>query len=318
MYRVFLNMFVVVYSWYVVHDTMITHGGIMMNLLEFHKQIKGYTQNKQPGIQKEMNPQPITEMEGYKNGGKLTGKVALITGGDSGIGCSVAMLFAREGANVAIGYYDEHEDAQKVVDDLKRIGVKAKAYAHDLKVVSDAQALIDKVVKDFGGLNILVNNGGVQFPQDSFQEITPEQVKETFETNIFGMMFLSQAAAPHLADGDAIINTTSVTAYRGSAHLIDYSATKGAIVAFTRSLAESLIERGVRVNAVAPGPIYTPLIPATFSEEKVAHQGGETPMGRRGQPAELAPSYVFLASYADSSYITGQVIHVNGGDYITS
>ncbi|WP_210129326.1 SDR family oxidoreductase [Staphylococcus sp. GDX8P66P] len=289
-----------------------------MNLSEFHKQIKGYTQNKQPGIQKDMDPQPITEMEGYKSGGKLTGKVALITGGDSGIGRSVAMLFAKEGANVAIGYYDEHEDAQKVVDDLREIGVKAKAYAHDLKVVSESQKLIDQVVKDFDGLNILVNNGGVQFPQDSFQEITPEHVKETFETNIFGMMFLSQAAAPHLKNGDAIINTTSVTAYRGSAHLIDYSATKGAIVAFTRSLATSLIEQGVRVNAVAPGPIYTPLIPATFSDEKVAHQGGETPMGRRGQPAELAPSYVFLASYADSSYITGQVIHVNGGDYITS
>ncbi|MEQ6960481.1 SDR family oxidoreductase [Staphylococcus arlettae] len=289
-----------------------------MNLLEFHKQIKGYTQNKQPGIQKDMDPQPITEMEGYKSGGKLTGKVALITGGDSGIGRSVAMLFAKEGANVAIGYYDEHEDAQKVVDDLREVGVKAKAYAHDLKVVSESQKLIDQVVKDFDGLNILVNNGGVQFPQDSFQEITPEQVKETFETNIFGMMFLSQAAAPHLKKGDAIINTTSVTAYRGSAHLIDYSATKGAIVAFTRSLATSLIEQGVRVNAVAPGPIYTPLIPATFSDEKVANQGGETPMGRRGQPAELAPSYVFLASYADSSYITGQVIHVNGGDYITS
>ena len=169
------------------------------------------------------------------------------------------------------------------MDDLKRIGVKAKAYAHDLKVVSDAQALIDKVVKDFGGLNILVNNGGVQFPQDSFQEITPEQVKETFETNIFGMMFYLKQQR-HLADGDAIINTTSVTAYRGSAHLIDYSATKGAIVAFTRSLAESLIERGVRVNAVAPGPIYTPLIPATFSEEKVAHQVEKRQWGVEDNP----------------------------------
>ena len=167
-------------------------------------------------------------------------------------------------------------------------------------------------------MNILVNNGGVQFPQDHFEDITPEQIKESFETNIFGMMFLSQAAVSHLKEGDAIINTTSVTAYRGSAHLIDYSATKGAIVAFTRSLATTLMSKGIRVNAVAPGPIYTPLIPATFSEDKVENQGGETPMERRGQPAELAPSYVFLASYADSSYITGQVIHVNGGDYITS
>jgi len=289
-----------------------------MNLTEFHTQIKGYTQDRQPGIQKDMNPQPITEMEGYKSAGKLQGKVALITGGDSGIGRSIAMLYAREGAQVAIGYYDEHEDAEAVVNAIEAIGVTAKAYAHDLKSVDDSQKLIKQVVEDFGGLNILVNNGGVQFPQDHFEDITPEQIKATFETNIFGMMFLSQAAVPHLNEGDTIINTTSVTAYRGSAHLIDYSATKGAIVSFTRSLATTLSARGIRVNAVAPGPIYTPLIPATFSEDKVEHQGGETPMGRRGQPAELAPSYVFLASYADSSYITGQVIHVSGGDYITS
>ncbi|ASE58462.1 SDR family oxidoreductase [Staphylococcus saprophyticus] len=289
-----------------------------MNLLEFHKQIKGYTQDRQPGIQKDMNPQPITEMESYKSGGKLKGKVALITGGDSGIGRAIAVLYAKEGANVAIGYYDEHEDAEAVVEQISSLGVTAKAYAHDLKKVEDSQKLIEKVVADFGELNILVNNGGVQFPQDHFEDIAPEQIKETFETNIFGMMFLSQAAVPHLKEGDAIINTTSVTAYRGSAHLIDYSATKGAIVAFTRSLATTLMSKGIRVNAVAPGPIYTPLILATFSEDKVENQGGETPMERRGQPAELAPSYVFLASYADSSYITGQVIHVNGGDYITS
>ncbi|KIJ87990.1 MULTISPECIES: SDR family oxidoreductase [Staphylococcus] len=289
-----------------------------MNLLEFHKQIKGYTQDRQPGIQKDMNPQPITEMESYHSGGKLKGKVALITGGDSGIGRAIAVLYAKEGANVAIGYYDEYEDAEAVVEQISSLGVTAKAYAHDLKKVEDSQKLIEKVIADFGELNILVNNGGVQFPQDHFEDITPEQIKETFETNIFGMMFLSQAAVPHLKEGDAIINTTSVTAYRGSAHLIDYSATKGAIVAFTRSLATTLMSKGIRVNAVAPGPIYTPLIPATFSEDKVENQGGETPMERRGQPAELAPSYVFLASYADSSYITGQVIHVNGGDYITS
>lgn len=289
-----------------------------MNLLEFHKQIKGYTQDRQPGIQKDMNPQPITEMESYQSGGKLKGKVALITGGDSGIGRAIAVLYAKEGANVAIGYYDEYEDAEVVVEQISSLGVTAKAYAHDLKKVEDSQKLIEKVIADFGELNILVNNGGVQFPQDHFEDITPEQIKETFETNIFGMMFLSQAAVSHLKEGDAIINTTSVTAYRGSAHLIDYSATKGAIVAFTRSLATTLMSKGIRVNAVAPGPIYTPLIPATFSEDKVENQGGETPMERRGQPAELAPSYVFLASYADSSYITGQVIHVNGGDYITS
>ncbi|MCG1318044.1 SDR family oxidoreductase [Staphylococcus epidermidis] len=289
-----------------------------MNLLKFHNKIKGYTQNRQPGIEADMEPKPIAELEEYKAAGKLENKVALITGGDSGIGRAIAILYAKEGANVAIGYYDEHQDAKDTVNRLQEIGVKAKAYAHDLKDEKQSQKLIKDVINDFGGLNILVNNGGVQFPRDHFEDITPQQVKESFMTNIFGMMFLSQATVPYLSEGDTIINTTSVTAYRGSGHLIDYSATKGAIVSFTRSLATTLMEKGIRVNAVAPGPIYSPLIPATFDEEKVEHQGGETPMGRRGQPAELAPSYVFLATHADSSYITGQVIHVNGGDFITS
>ena len=289
-----------------------------MNLLKFHNKIKGYTQNRQPGIEADMEPKPIAELEEYKAAGKLENKVALITGGDSGIGRAIAILYAKEGANVAIGYYDEHQDAEDTVNRLQEIGVKAKAYAHDLKDEKQSQKLIKDVINDFGGLNILVNNGGVQFPRDHFEDITPQQVKETFMTNIFGMMFLSQSAVPYLSEGDTIINTTSVTAYRGSGHLIDYSATKGAIVSFTRSLATTLMEKGIRVNAVAPGPIYSPLIPATFDEEKVEHQGDETPMGRRGQPAELAPSYVFLATHADSSYITGQVIHVNGGDFITS
>ena len=289
-----------------------------MNLLKFHNKIKGYTQNRQPGIEADMEPKPIAELEEYKAAGKLENKVALITGGDSGIGRAIAILYAKEGANVAIGYYDEHQDAEDTVNRLQEIGVKAKAYAHDLKDEKQSQKLIKDVINDFGGLNILVNNGSVQFPRDHFEDITPQQVKETFMTNIFGMMFLSQAAVPYLSEGDTIINTTSVTAYRGSGHLIDYSATKGAIVSFTRSLATTLMEKGIRVNAVAPGPIYSPLIPATFDEEKVEHQGDETPMGRRGQPAELAPSYVFLATHADSSYITGQVIHVNGGDFITS
>lgn len=289
-----------------------------MNLLKFHNKIKGYTQNRQPGIEEDMEPKPIAELKEYKAAGKLENKVALITGGDSGIGRAIAILYAKEGANVAIGYYDEHQDAEDTVNRLQEMGVKAKAYAHDLKDEKQSQKLIKDVINDFGSLNILVNNGGVQFPRDHFDDITPQQVKDTFMTNIFGMMFLSQAAVPYLSEGDTIINTTSVTAYRGSVHLIDYSATKGAIVSFTRSLATTLMEKGIRVNAVAPGPIYSPLIPATFDEEKVEHQGDETPMGRRGQPAELAPSYVFLATHADSSYITGQVIHVNGGDFITS
>ncbi|KTF23592.1 NAD(P)-dependent oxidoreductase [Staphylococcus epidermidis] len=289
-----------------------------MNLLKFHNKIKGYTQNRQPGIEADMEPKPIAELEEYKAAGKLENKVALITGGDSGIGRAIAILYAKEGANVAIGYYDEHQDAEDTVNRLQEMGVKAKAYAHDLKDEKQSQKLIKDVINDFSSLNIFVNNGGVQFPRDHFEDIIPQQVKETFMTNIFGMMFLSQSAVPYLSEGDTIINTTSVTAYRGSGHLIDYSATKGAIVSFTRSLATTLMEKGIRVNAVAPGPIYSPLIPATFDEEKVEHQGDETPMGRRGQPAELAPSYVFLATHADSSYITGQVIHVNGGDFITS
>ena len=289
-----------------------------MNLLKFHNKIKGYTQNRQPGIEADMEPKPIAELEEYKAAGKLENKVALITGGDSGIGRAIAILYAKEGANVAIGYYDEHQDAEDTVNRLQEIGVKAKAYAHDLKDEKQSQKLIKDVINDFGSLNILVNNGGVQFPNEDFLDIKPEHFNETFKTNIFGMFFLTQAAVPHLSKGDAIVNTTSVTAYRGSGHLIDYSATKGAIVSFTRSIATSLMEKGIRVNGVAPGPIYTPLIPSTFDEDKVENQGGDTPMGRRGQPAELAPAYVFLASYADSSYITGQIIHVNGGDYITS
>ena len=227
-----------------------------MNLLKFHNKIKGYTQNRQPGFEADMEPKPIAELEEYKAAGKLENKVALITGGDSGIGRAIAILYAKEGANVAIGYYDEHQDAEDTVNRLQEIGVKAKAYAHDLKDEKQSQKLIKDVINDFGGLNILVNNGGVQFPRDHFEDITPQQVKDTFMTNIFGMMFLSQAAVPYLSEGDTIINTTSVTAYRGSGHLIDYSATKGAIVSFTRSLATTLMEKGIRVNAVAPGPIY--------------------------------------------------------------
>lgn len=281
------------------------------------KEIKGYTQNHQPGTEKDMHPQPIAEDENYQAGGKLKGKVALITGGDSGIGRAVAILYAKEGADVAIGYFDEDTDAKDTVKRLEELGAKAKSYKHDLKSEDDCIQLIDNVLKDFGQLNILVNNGGVQFPQESLLDITAEQIQETFATNIFGMMYLSKAALPHLTKGDTIINTSSVTAYRGSKTLIDYSATKGAITAFTRSLSQNLAEQGIRVNAVAPGPIYTPLIPASFPAEKVEKHGEETALGRRGQPSENAPAYVFLASN-DSTYITGQTIHINGGDYISS
>lgn len=280
------------------------------------KEIKGYTQPEQPGIEKEMDPKPIAEDDNYKGSDKLRGKVALITGGDSGIGRAVAICYAKEGADIAIGYYNEHEDAKYTVARLESLGVKAKAYAFDLKSEEQCNQLIADVTSEFGSLNILVNNGGVQYPQESLLDISSDQIKETFETNIFGMMYVTKAALPHLSKGDAIVNTSSVTAYRGSKTLIDYSATKGAITSFTRSLSQNIAEEGIRVNAVAPGPIYTPLIPATFPAEKVEKHGQETALERRGQPSEIAPAYVFLAS-DDASYITGETIHINGGDYIS-
>ncbi|WP_420908250.1 SDR family oxidoreductase [Macrococcus armenti] len=291
-----------------------------MNMDKFEKidkEIEGYTQNKQPGNEYEMDPKPIAEDNEYKASGKLEGKTALITGGDSGIGRAVAILYAKEGADVAIGYYEETQDAHDTIKRLQEIGVKAKAYQFDLKDPNMCKQFVKDVIDDFGKVNIVVNNGGMQYSNDDFTTVSPEQIQETFATNIFGMMYVTQAVIPHLSKGDTIINTSSVTAYRGSASLVDYSATKGAITTFTRSLSQQLAPKGIRVNSVAPGPIYTPLIPATFDSEKVEKHGHETALERRGQPSENAPAYVFLASN-DSTYITGQAMHINGGDYISS
>ncbi|WP_223640431.1 SDR family oxidoreductase [Planococcus sp. 4-30] len=284
---------------------------------EIDEQVDPQEQSKQPGLEEQMDPEPIYDDKDYKGSGKLEGKVALITGGDSGIGRAVAVAYAKEGANVAIAYLNEDEDADQTIKAIEAYGAKGAKFATDVSDVENCNQLIVDVISEFGQLNILVNNAGKQFPQDDFLAISPDQLMETFSTNIFSMFYLTQAALPHLQKGDSIINTSSVTAYRGSPELIDYSSTKGAITSFTRSLSANIAEQGIRVNSVAPGPIWTPLIPATFGAEKVGEHGGDTPMERRGQPSELAPAYVYLAS-KDSTYVTGQAIHVNGGDYISS
>jgi len=262
-----------------------------------------------------MTPRPTAEDPSYRGSGKLHGKVALITGGDSGIGRAVAILFATEGADVALVYLNEHDDAADTKHRVEAEGRRCVTFAGDVGLESFCQDVVQQTVAALGQLDILVNNAAEQHPQDSLAKITAEQLERTFRTNIFAYFYLSKAALPHLHAGSAIINTTSVTAYRGSAHLLDYAATKGAIVALTRSLALALADQGIRVNGVAPGPIWTPLIPSTFDEDKVAHFGANVPLKRAGQPEEIAPSYVFLAS-DDTSYMTGQVLHPNGGEVI--
>jgi NAD(P)-dependent dehydrogenase (short-subunit alcohol dehydrogenase family) len=267
-----------------------------------------------PGKQIEMRAEPRSDNPEYKTAGKLKGKVAIITGGDSGIGRAAAIAFAKEGADVAIAYLSEDKDAAEAKTMVEKYGAKAEAFAGDIGDKEYCEALVEAVVQKFGRLDILVNNAGEQHPQDDPLKISEKQLERTFRTNIFGMFFLTQAALPHLKKGSTIINTASVTAYKGHPILLDYSSTKGAIVSYTRSLAQMLAP-DIRVNAVAPGPIWTPLIPSTFSPERVKSFGKDTPMGRPGQPEELAPAYVFLAS-EDSSYITGQTIHINGGSIV--
>jgi NAD(P)-dependent dehydrogenase (short-subunit alcohol dehydrogenase family) len=272
-------------------------------------------QDQRPGLESEMTPAPEAVGPDYRASGKLEGKVALITGGDSGIGRSVAVLFAKEGADIAISYLNEHSDAEETQRLVEKAGRRCVAIAGDIGDETHCQQLVEQTVQAFGHLDILVNNAAEQHPQSSITEITAEQLERTFRTNIFSMFFLTKAALPHLKAGATIINTTSVTAYQGNEQLLDYSSTKGAIVAFTRSLSQALIEKGIRVNGVAPGPIWTPLIPSTFPAEKVAQFGKQVPMQRAGQPDEVAPCYVFLAA-TDSSYMAGQILHPNGGNVV--
>jgi NAD(P)-dependent dehydrogenase (short-subunit alcohol dehydrogenase family) len=272
-------------------------------------------QERQPGIESEMRPRPKAEDHAYKGCGKLNDKVALITGGDSGIGRAVAILYAKEGADISIVYLNEHGDAEETRRQVEEEGRRCLLIAGDVGDEAFCREAVERTVNELGRLDILVNNAAEQHPQDSIEKISAEQLERTFRTNIFSFFFLTKAALRHLKEGAAIINTTSVTAYKGNPQLIDYSATKGAIVAFTRALSNSLVEKGIRVNGVAPGPIWTPLIPSTFPPDKVASFGANVPMKRAGQPEEVAPSYVFLAS-DDSSYISGQILHPNGGEVI--
>ena len=268
-----------------------------------------------PGHESELEPKPDWEPR-YPGSGRLDGKVALITGADSGIGRAVAALFAREGADIAILYLCEHDDAAKTKEIVEKEGRKAIAIAGDIGDKDFCDRAVAETVEKLGGLDILVNNAGEQHPDDDITDITEKQLRRTFQTNIFGMFFMTQAARPHLKKGSAIINCTSITMYQGSKQLLDYSSTKGAITAFTRSLSENLVKDGIRVNGVAPGPIWTPLNPFGGQKpEKMKDFGKNTPMGRPGQPNEVAPSFLFLAC-EDASYMSGQVLHPNGGTVV--
>ncbi|HYF68521.1 MAG TPA: SDR family oxidoreductase [Ohtaekwangia sp.] len=280
------------------------------------KEIPPQHQDRQPGIEHEMDPQPIYDNDdpGF---GRLTGKVAVISGGDSGIGRSVAVLFAKEGADVVVVYLDEHEDAKQTAADVRKYGKEALLISSDLSKETNCKNVIDQTVEKFKRIDILVNNAAVQYEQENLEDISAEQLEYTFKVNIFSYFYLAKYAIPHLQEGSVIINTASVTAYKGNQTLMDYSSTKGAIVSFTRSLSQSLAKKGIRVNAVAPGPVWTPLIVASFEDEKVANFGKDIPMGRPAQPVEIATCYVFLAS-REGCFLTGQVLHPNGGSIINT
>ena len=272
-------------------------------------------QKQQPGREHKMKPRPRAEGEKHRGSGKLQGKVAIITGGDSGIGRAVAIAFAKEGADISVVYLEEQKDANETKRLVEEHGSKCLLIEGDVGQEDFCRKAVDQTVKEFGKVDILVNNAAEQHPQDSIEKITEKQLERTFRTNIFSFFFMTKAVMKYLKESAVIINTTSVTAYKGSAHLLDYSSTKGAITSFTRSLSQALADKSIRVNGVAPGPVWTPLIPSTFPANEVETFGSDVPLGRPGQPEEIAPSYVFLAS-DDSSYMTGQVLHPNGGTVV--
>ena len=272
-------------------------------------------QERRPGREYKMKPRPRAEDEKHLGSGKLRDKVALITGGDSGIGRAVAIAFAKEDADVAVIYLEEHKDAKETRRLIEKEGRKCLLIAGDVGQEEFCRKAVDQAKEEFGKIDILVNNAAEQYPRESIEKITEKQLERTFRTNIFSFFFMTKAAMKHLKKGATIINTTSVTAYKGSPHLLDYSSTKGAITAFTRSLSQALADKAIRVNGVAPGPIWTPLIPSTFPSKDVETFGSDVPLGRPGQSEEIAPSFVFLAS-DDSSYMTGQILHPNGGTVV--
>lgn len=270
-----------------------------------------------PGKEWEMTPKPVYDDPGIKGSGQLLNKTAIITGGDSGIGRAVAVAFAKEGADVVIVYLKANKDADETKQAVESYGRRCVTVCADLRQEASAQQVSDETLTAFGKIDILVNNIAVQYPQNSITDISAEQLEDTFRTNIFSYFYMTKAVLPHLKPGSTVINTASVTAYKGSADLIDYSSTKGAIVSFTRSLSISLLKNGIRVNAVAPGPVWTPLIPSSFSPQKVSEFGADVPVQYAAQPVQLAPAYVFLASQS-ASYVSGQVLHVNGGVIVDS
>jgi hypothetical protein len=274
-------------------------------------------QTRQPGRESAMQPQPQAMARHYVGSGKLVGNVAIVTGGDSGIGRAVAVMFAKEGADVVVSYLDEHDDARITERAVRDCGRQCLLVPGDVSDPGHCGRIVQQAMQRLGRLDILVNNAGEQHPQDDPLRISAEQLQRTFAVNLFSMFYMVQAALPHMKAGGRIINTSSVTAYRGSAHLIDYAATKGAIVAFTRSLSQALVELGILVNGVAPGPVWTPLIPSSFDAHRVQQFGSQVPLKRPAQPDEIAPAYVFLAS-SDSDYMTGQVLHPNGGEIVNA